>query len=181
MSKKIEKLTEIQEKQLPVYRDKWLKIGLDTTQSTPEIRKEIEEVVIKQVYKEGGLEPPEFCFFMRSPVECLFAYVMLKKLFDLDSVKTKIIPSKNFEIKANKMQTSVFGNVGLQIKTQFGDNVLGGFVNQVKAECLQTDPSKISEEINSQRFNFSYGSLDASWLSFYNFFLEQCNWNSDTI
>jgi len=60
----IEKLTQEQIKQLPVFRDKWLKIGLCTE---PANRKKAEEG-IKIAYRIANLSPPEKIVWCTSPL-----------------------------------------------------------------------------------------------------------------
>lgn len=59
----ITKLTPNQEALLPVYRDKWLKIGLSTEPV------EIDEATkaVELLYKCGGLEPPKEILFASGP------------------------------------------------------------------------------------------------------------------
>ena len=64
MSDKIEKLTEEQEAKLPLYKDKWIKIGLNQDPIDYEKAKEL----ITAQYIQEGLEPPEFKY-SRSPRE----------------------------------------------------------------------------------------------------------------
>ena len=54
-SKMIESLTAEQTKQLAVYRDKWLKIGLSTERA--DFAKA--EKVLAECYKVAGLTPPK--------------------------------------------------------------------------------------------------------------------------
>ena len=63
MSEKIENLTPEQEAQLPVYRDRWIDIGL----STEPINKDTIEGVVNEVYKSAGLALPKNILFADSP------------------------------------------------------------------------------------------------------------------
>jgi len=63
--KKIENLTKEQEELLPVYRDKWLAIGL----STEETDVEKAEEAIDKVYQCAGLEPPKEKIWGKNPYE----------------------------------------------------------------------------------------------------------------
>lgn len=57
-------LTAEQEAQLPVYRDKWIKIGLCTD---PADRPRAEAGIAK-AYEVAGLEPPETIVWLKSPM-----------------------------------------------------------------------------------------------------------------
>lgn len=63
--KKIEKLTPQQEKDLIVFRDQWLDIGLNTAPADFKAA----EVVITDFYKQIGKKKPQF-FFLPSPKAC---------------------------------------------------------------------------------------------------------------
>lgn len=63
--KKIESLTPEQEALLPIYRDKWLAIGL----SCEPADREAIPGIIARVYQAAGLAPPEKIEFARSPLE----------------------------------------------------------------------------------------------------------------
>ena len=63
--KKIESLTPEQEAMIPVYRDRWLKIGL----STEPTDREAAIRAARRCYESVGLTPPERVIFARSPVE----------------------------------------------------------------------------------------------------------------
>ena len=54
----IEKLTAKQTKQLEVYRNKWVKIGLDTSRAN----RKAAEKACHEAYKIAGLEAPKMVF-----------------------------------------------------------------------------------------------------------------------
>jgi hypothetical protein len=63
----INELTPAQEKMLPKYRDKWLKIGL----STKRLDKDKATEALSAMYRNGGMEPPPAVEFFNSPHECI--------------------------------------------------------------------------------------------------------------
>lgn len=76
MSEKIEKLTPEQEAQLPVYREKWIAIGLSTE---PADRERAEAGVLK-AYQAADLEPPEHLLWFDSPMQgCIAAAILFKQ------------------------------------------------------------------------------------------------------
>lgn len=106
MSKKIEKLTPEQEALLPVYRQKWLDIGL----STEKLNKELATAAVHEMYTCAGEEIPKEIVFVNGPIE---AYRLLK--------------DRKYVSTASEYLSSVV-----------------------------------------------YGSYEAGWLAFYNFFQEVC-------
>lgn len=71
----IDKLTPEQEALMEVYRDKWIKIGLQTG---PCNREEAKKYAIK-AYERGGLTPPKDFYFARSPMEAIDIIQKLNK------------------------------------------------------------------------------------------------------
>lgn len=67
MSEVIKELTEEQSKQLEKYRDKWIKIGLNTSK----IDRAKAESLVGAVYEQGGLPPPKEIKWVKSPTEAL--------------------------------------------------------------------------------------------------------------
>lgn len=71
--KAIESLTPEQEALFPVYRDRWLSIGLSTESSD----KEKAEQAIDQVYRSAGMKPPAIKIWLQNPLEgCLASYCL---------------------------------------------------------------------------------------------------------
>ena len=102
--KKITELTEEQKALIPEWREKWIKIGLDTTPAD----KPVAEKWIKQAYKDRGYAEPKEVLWFESPVAIL--------------------------------------------------------------DFLKENGYSASTGISS----FCYGSHDASWLGFYDYFLKVC-------
>lgn len=67
MSKKIKSLTPEQEALLPVYRDRWLEIGLSTEPTDQDAARK----AVNECYTSVGLAPPESILFVPSPVAAL--------------------------------------------------------------------------------------------------------------
>ena len=98
---KIEKLTKEQEDLLPVYRDKWLKIGLSTE---PTNKKEAEKWCI-EAYKVAGLEPPKQIIWATSPLAAGLTLHILKDVLsnndNWDSVRDSVSASVWDSVRAS--------------------------------------------------------------------------------
>ena len=92
MSKKIESLTQEQVDSLPMYRDRWLAIGLSNEPLDFERAKE----AATRAYKEAGLTPPERWYHFRSPMEC--AIEMAKIEFGDNPTKDEINKHINAQV-----------------------------------------------------------------------------------
>jgi len=72
----IEKMTKEQEAHLPIFRDEYLKIGLDTSRVDFEQAK----ADITALYEWGGLQPPKQFLFFTSPMICeLYLNLIVKR------------------------------------------------------------------------------------------------------
>lgn len=69
----IEKLTEEQEALLPVYRDKWLKVGL----STEKCDRAKAEKWVADAYKVAGFDPPRLISWAKGPLDLVGEYEKL--------------------------------------------------------------------------------------------------------
>ena len=70
---KIESLTPEQEAQIPVYRERWIKIGL----SCEPCDKSAARPHLNQAYVDAGLSPPPFILVMGGPISGAMAAVLL--------------------------------------------------------------------------------------------------------
>jgi hypothetical protein len=64
---KIQSLTAEQEAKMPEFAEKWIKIGLDTSRTSPEQFEECFEVVVN-LYKASGEDPPSKYTVVESPI-----------------------------------------------------------------------------------------------------------------
>lgn len=132
--KVIEKLTPAQEALLPVYRDKWIKIGLDTTPCD----RPACEAAVKLAYEKADQKPPSRVVWLRSPLAGAIAADMLAN---------------------DEMQ-------------KFDDFVAD------EEQCLRSKAKKgklnstLLTRASNQITNACYGSHDANWLAFYDYFKE---------
>lgn len=106
----IKKLTAKQKEMLPIYRDKWLKIGLSTE---PTNRNKAEEY-LNQAYEIVGLEKPKQIIWAESPLSSVILIHILKNNYLGDSVRASV--------RASAM-TSVWDSVWDSIWASFGDSV----------------------------------------------------------
>lgn len=75
-----EKLSKEQERQIPEYTQRWIKVGL----STEETDRAVSEAAIDKAYKLAGLTPPQKKFWARSPYEGAIMAARLMKYDDIE-------------------------------------------------------------------------------------------------
>lgn len=148
----INKLTKKQEAQLQVYRDKWLKIGLQTG---PANRSSAEQAV-KDAYKVAGLEPPKFIIWAQSPISGLITVKYLKEFLKKYT--------RNGEVGAS-VWDSVWDSVGASVRDSVGDSVWDSVRDSVRDSVLQQEWNEL----------YCWGQHDANWLGFYDYFKEVCD------
>lgn len=85
---KIEHLTPEQEAKLDVYYEKWVKIGLNSRPTTPEMRAQAEGF-LKQAYSNEGLKEPQI-IWTRSPLEAA------RKCVELGDNKKSLLSSAGY-------------------------------------------------------------------------------------
>ena len=70
MTAKVDRLTEEQERYMPVFRDKWIARGL----ATGPCDRAVIEAAVKNVYKGAGKKEPKVVIWVQSPLGgCLAA------------------------------------------------------------------------------------------------------------
>jgi len=147
----IEKLTQEQEAMIPVYRDKWINIGLCTK---PANRIEAEKAITLS-YKCAGLKPPNKIIWCSSPLSqgLTRAIILDKKM--IASVGESVLASVRASVRA-----SVWESVWDSVWASVGDSVRAS----VRASVGDS----------------GYGQHDASWLGFYEYFRNICNLRIET-
>jgi len=165
----IENLTPEQEALLPVYRDKWLKIGLSTEPLDFEKAKKAAVVA----YKKAGLSPPGRFAHCQSPLSGAIMAAILKD--KRDSVRASFRSS---------IWDSVWDSVGASVWASVRDSVWDSVRASVRASIWDSVWDSVGASIwDSVRasgwasvwdsvWDSVYGCHDAHWLGFYNYFGE---------
>lgn len=144
MKKRIESLTDEQKALLPVYRDKWMKIGLCTE---PADRPRAERA-IRQMYTAAALNPPKQILWVTSPLAGAIVSAILKD----ESFWRRVSESSPGPRKAelghsvwNSVGDSVQHSVGSSLEDAwYGQHDAGycGFVDYFRQVCKLTDETK---------------------------------------
>jgi len=159
MSEKIESLSELEISRLPEYRDKWLSIGLSTEAGN---KGRAQELAI-QAYHKAGVAPPNAFLWLQSPYVGAVAAAIIAAL----DAKPEDIPITAVFmpiIVADDSFEAVFDQAQEKIAEWADTFGKGKQVREMRA-------SDIKSEASSQLSKCGYGLHDASWLSFYDFFL----------
>ena len=147
---RVDSLTPEQEAMIPVYTEKYISLGL-STKKLPQDKTHLNDLISK-VYENGGRTPPKFILYSRSPLESVRMYRYIETLAILGD--SRDVPD---------------------VSTDF---VLNPGWEQELAEKVKLLTPDQKEELNSITRtaidNFCYGSHDAGWVAFYDYFREVC-------
>lgn len=154
-TKKIDKLTPAQELLVPIYLNKWLKIG----RSTERINKERAIEAVKTIYRVSGRKEPSQFFFFDSPLQCQLAVAAAKANADSSLKATKKDTDTPF------MQKLV-GNM----KSMFGASA-GASINE---KDLEAQVKNSLEKNFKVQYEYSmYVNYWCGWVGFFDFLLNE--------
>ena len=110
----ITSLTKEQRELLPVYRDKWMRIGLSTEPCDVEKAK----IAVSDAYRMAGLEPPKIWLHARCPIEAGLMVAFLRQMLD----ELKKHPGECPKLGAS-VWDSVWASVGASVRASVRDSV----------------------------------------------------------
>ena len=133
--KKIEKLTPEQEAQLPVWRDKWIDIGLKTGETDWETF----GAYMPVCYQKAGLKYPKKVIQVSSPVVGALA----------SSIANKILKKKRSFAVGNAVGNAVSSAVGNAVSSAVGNAVDGAVRNAVSSAVSSAVGSAVGNAVRS--------------------------------
>jgi hypothetical protein len=155
----IEKLTEQQVQQLAVYRERWWEIGLATG---PCNHQRVEQA-IDELYQCAGLAPPRQKIWVKSPLAGCIAAAQLCQ------VRAQVWDQVRAQVRAQ-----VGAQVRAQVRDQVWDQVWAQVWDQVWAQVGAQVWDQVRAQVGAQVGNCGYGTHDANWLAFYEYFWQEC-------
>ena len=160
---KQEKLTDRQVQLLPAYREKWLKIGLSCEPLDFEKAKD----AAKRAYAIAGLAAPTRFYHMSSPIGAAILGTALKNIVGQvgDQVRGRV-GAQVWDQVRGRVGARVWDQVWSQVRDQVRDQVW----DQVGAQVWDQVMDQVGDQVGDQ----VYGSHDAGWLGFYDFFGAEC-------
>jgi hypothetical protein len=177
--KKITGLSEKQESELSTFREKWLKIGLNTEKVD---RKKAEQAVI-EVYKTAGLKTPKIKVWLDSPYAGSIGSSMLAQVRAQvgaqvwDQVRAQVGAQVGDQVRAQvrdqvraQVRAQVGAQVWAQVRAQVGAQVWDQVRAQVGAQVWAQVRAQVWDQVRAQVYRCGYGLHDAYWLGFYDFF-----------
>jgi len=150
----IDKLTPEQEALLPVYRDKWLKIGL----ATGHCDRKLVESKVPAIYATANLPPPEFYIWMYSPFSGVIATKLLNMNTETDNQVGDQVGEQIWEWGWTQVRnhvkdhvwTQILEHVGNPVGEQVGDQVWDQVWNQVWIQARNQVRTQVGEQVWNQ-------------------------------
>lgn len=171
----ITKLTKKQKALLPVYRDKWLKIGLSTEPSN-HVKA---EDAINRAYEMVGLEKPKQFVWCGSPQSAAITLSILKNEKVMKEIWGKY--AKDFKLGdsvrdsvEDSVRASVWDSVLASVRASVLASVGASVGNSVWALVWDSVWDSVEDSVRDSMDAFIFGQQDAGWIGFYNYFLEVC-------
>ena len=149
---KIDELTTEQKSLFPYFVDKWTKIGL----CTQPINKELSKKAINKCYVSGKLKFPDKIIWCGSPLSMLLSKEILCKKLKLN---------KKASVRAS-VRDSVGDSVWDSVRDSVGDSVWDSVRDSVRASVR----ASVRDSVRASVRDSVYGSHEAGWLSFYDYF-----------
>lgn len=136
--KKITQLTSEQESYLPVFRDKWRSVGLNTES----IDRTKAETAVKNLYRSAGLAEPIVLFF-DSPYSCLIARATLKKIGLLKGCQLR------YKLRGS-IGDKLRGSIGDQLFEQIQGQLWDPLLTQLRCNLQGHLREKLQDPIENQ-------------------------------
>ncbi len=160
--KHITKLTPEQEALIPIVRDEWIRIGLDTT---PTDKQKAEEA-IALAYQCAGLTPPRQILWFNNPLEAVTYIASVQ--YDQENATRAAIGQAVFTDVFNAVRATV----GDAIRYTVGDAV-GDAVETAIEEVVFNIQATVREAVGAAvyyRIGDAWGLLDVQSLAIYAYF-----------
>ena len=159
---RLESLTPEQVAKLAAYRDRWLKVGL----STEPTDRAATEAAVAEAYRAAKLEPPQIVIWLASPMAgCIGAAL----LTDISKRGPSAVKDQVRAQVWDQVGAQVRDQVGAQVRAQVGDQVWAQVGDQVWAQVWD----QVGAQVRAQICQAAFGSHDAGWLAFYEFFWQE--------
>jgi len=189
---KINRLTPKQEALLPVWRDRWIKIGLCTE---PADRARA-EAALTAAYRHAKLKPPRFVW-CGSPLSMALTRAVVDKILAdkkigasvgdsvRDSVGASVWDSVRDSVRASVWDSvgdSVWASVWDSVRASVGDSVRDSVWDSVRDSVGDSVRASVRDSVRASVWasvvasvgdsvgDSGYGQHDANWLAFYDFF-----------
>jgi hypothetical protein len=156
--KKIEKLTDEQKAAMPRYVEKWLGYGISTE---PADRRRAESA-IRTMYEISELKPP-IIVWCDSPLSMILSKEAMA------SVGSSVRDSVWYSVRASvgaSVWDSVWYSVWYSVRASVWDSVRASVWDSVRASVWDSVWDSVRDSV--------YGQHEAGWISFYDFFREEC-------
>ena len=163
--KKIESLTPAQVAKFPEYIERWTDIGLSTLPAD----RGAAEAAIADMYRQGGLSPPEKIVWCGSPLS-----QGLTRAIILDKKALENLGASVWASAGDSVWASVKASVWASVKASVWASVRDSVGDSVRDSVRDSVGASVWASVGDSVWDSAYGSQDASLLALYRFFYEVC-------
>ena len=150
------KLTPEQEALLPIYRDKWLSIGLSTARGDRRKAKR----AINKLYRQANLTPPKQIIWVDSPLGALYAYLVLKTISQgADILVNDQVRDRTSDQISGQVWDRVFDQVNGKVSLQVWNQVWDQVRDRVKGQINEQVKVQIKDQIRDQILDQTSGEV----------------------
>ena len=148
MMTKIETLSDEQKALMPVYRDKWLDIGL-ASGPTDKVKS---EAAVRKAYRCAGIPEPELFIWTESPLHSSVLYGILTESLKNDSVRASVRDSVGDSVWASvwdSVRASVRDSVRDSVGASVGDSVRDSVRDSVWASVWDSVRASVRDSVGA--------------------------------
>jgi len=180
VARKVERLTEEQERYMPVFRDEWIRRGL----ATGPCDRAVIEAAVKKMYRGAGKKEPGIIIWVESPLGGCLAAGLLSN----PSVGTSVGDSVGASVRASvwtsggdSVGDSVWDSVWTSVRASVGDSVRASVWTSVRDSVWDSVWTSVrdsvgdsvwtsgGDSVGDQIYRACYGQHDANWVAWARF------------
>jgi hypothetical protein len=164
---------------LTKQRETWMSIGLDTTP----IDKEKARDAVNSAYTCAGMKPPSIFIWLESPMRGAYGAHFLAQVRAQvgDQVRAQVGDQVWAQVRdqvgdqvwaqvGDQVWAQVRAQVWDQVGAQVWDQVWAQVWDQVRDQVGAQVRAQVGAQVGDQVYRAAYGSHDASWIGFYDYF-----------
>ena len=150
---KIEKMSAEQESQIPVWREAWRAIGLNTDRIVPDEARD----AVRELYSSARLPHPKIILVAQSPMQ---AILMRGVMLMLPALKEKL---------RDQLRDQLGGQLWDQLRDQLWDQLWGQLWGQLGGQLGGQLRGQLWDQLRGQLYQtvWMIGGWDSFWVAFY--------------
>lgn len=168
-NKMITKLTEAQEKMIPVYLKKWLDVGYRTSTIDREKAKESVNFLYEKILRK---DRPKLYIFLDSPLQCQMAMNLIKEKGP--DLRTQLGNHFDTQLRTHldtQLDTQLDTHLSNQLVTQLDDPLTTQLRTHLDHQLSTQLRNQLDDQLGSKKLNYFYPSISNWYLRYYWFWV----------